>query len=113
MRPTEEALGADEEEDEPAEAVAGEPYTLPQSEFKGPQQMEFESWKIDGSTYKAGESVKLYKDSVAIAQWSQVPDPKPGDGGIDMIVVIGIAAVVMIIAALVLYFLIRRPKNAY
>ncbi len=70
-----------------SEVVPGESVKLTESQFTPPEGKAFKAWKISGTEYQPGQTVKVSEDTVAEAVWTDLTcrvtfDPNGGTGSI-------------------------------
>jgi hypothetical protein len=85
-----------------SEVMAGSSFRLPSCTFTPPSGSQFSSWSIDGSLYQTGEMITVTSDTFVRAVWTEKESE-----GLPMMVIIGIAAL-LIVLFLVVLFIVRR-----
>lgn len=55
------------------EVEDGHSYVLPTCTFTAPAGKEFDCWKVNETTYSAGESITVTANTEVVAQWKDVP----------------------------------------
>ena len=63
---------------DPVNAEIGSTYKLPECKFTAPKGKVFAGWSIGGTTYKAGDSIKISGNTTVTALWKDAPaSPSP------------------------------------
>ena len=63
---------------DPVNAEIGSTYKLPECKFTAPKGKVFAGWSIGGTTYKAGDSIKISGSTTVTALWKDAPvSPSP------------------------------------
>ena len=90
-------------------ATEGSVVTLPECILVAPEGATFSGWQAAEKSYQPGEHFTVVSDTTLKALWSH--EDSPGDGGVDVPIIVLFVGVV-VVAATLIFIIIRRNTNA-